>query len=302
MLAVLAAVSSVSCINCSSIYSSCLFILSSRCRNSVRSFSSGGEFWAERRGRDIRSWAPWSTRVSSPSITWRRESEWQLSGHSVGLETDRERQNRTCCLTLCFVSGRAREPTSLCLGRRRGSCWNSCSTCSRRRPGWKVELHHRSPVIDPQPLWQTVSHSNSDVFPLSSAEAAPAPAAPPKKKQDSTSAPTNKKKKKKKRAAGVQGDVEMADIEWRTQSRLFELDSETVEWVLVLVRVGGTFVCLCRTQRLRRRKLCDRRTHRKTIDKEELSVYYWFVKTTSAHPKISDLLRDVCWRKDEFWF
>ncbi|XP_036977760.1 uncharacterized protein C11orf98 homolog [Acanthopagrus latus] len=46
------------------------------------------------------------------------------------------------------------------------------------------------------------------------AEAAPAAApaaAPPKKKQDSSSAPT--KKKKKKRAAGVQGDVEMIDIE-----------------------------------------------------------------------------------------
>ena len=35
-------------------------------------------------------------------------------------------------------SGRVLERTSLCLGRRNESCSNSCSTCSRRRPLWKV--------------------------------------------------------------------------------------------------------------------------------------------------------------------
>lgn len=79
-----------------------------------RSFSSAGEFWAARRGSGIRSWELWWMKVSSPSITWRRE-------------------------------GRVREPTSRCLGRRRGSWSNSCDTSRRRRPLWKwnQQQHHR---------------------------------------------------------------------------------------------------------------------------------------------------------------
>lgn len=71
----------------------------------------------------------------------------------------------------------------------------------------------------------------------SSVEAAAA-AAPPKKKQDSTPAPT---KKKKKTPAGSQGDVEMADIEWRddgmtpslrgvVQRRTFQLNGRVCVW------------------------------------------------------------------------
>lgn len=49
------------------------------CRSWGRSFSSAGEFWAARRGSGIRSWELWWMKVSSPSITLRREGECQLT-------------------------------------------------------------------------------------------------------------------------------------------------------------------------------------------------------------------------------